>query len=118
MAALPQVQEQFKYACPFYVYSGAWLCYFYVRKGKIVWGICQGVQLNNESGLLQHNGRKQVAHIDVNDHALFDSEALAHIIQEAAFLNEQQAKQRQNKAKKKPNPWYLTTYIATRNIPY
>lgn len=92
LVAIPQVEERFMFRCPFYVYCG-WLCYFFVRKGHIEWSFCQGAQLSNESGLLLRNGRKQVAHIVVNDAELFESDALAELLQEAVLLNESCYKQ-------------------------
>jgi len=85
----PEVTSKIRYRVPFY-YRKSWFCYLNPIKQPV--GVemvfIRGIELSNEQGLLDANGRKQVAGITFTSVAEIPVDAVLEIIQEALYLDD------------------------------
>lgn len=78
-----------RYKIPFY-YGKTWICYLNPGKdGSVEFAFVRGNELSNEQGLLQHNGRKQVAGITLQFFSDIPVKSIKEVIHEAVFLDEE-----------------------------
>ncbi|MHA7877551.1 MAG: DUF1801 domain-containing protein [Bacteroidota bacterium] len=80
------IEESMKYGIPFYNYYGR-LCFLSPRKETVMLGLCKGAFLGSRHAVLVGEG-KEVRHIEINNLAEIDQEALQTLLQEAMLLNE------------------------------
>ncbi|OWY20523.1 DUF1801 domain-containing protein [Sphingobacteriales bacterium UPWRP_1] len=84
----PGVVGKITYKIPFY-YRKTWVCYLNPTKsGAIELGFTRGAELQNENGLLNAKGRKQVSSVTYASVADINEEALLQVLQEALLLDE------------------------------
>lgn len=98
----PHVQEKISYKIPFFHFYGP-LCYLSPKSEGVDLAFTKGHQLEDESGLLQSGGRKQVASrtfysvAEVEEH----EDSIRQLLNQAAILNEYHFKQKKKKTGKK-----------------
>jgi len=81
------LRPKISFRIPMY-YGKSWICYLNpLKKGGLELAFCRGNELENASGILQANGRKQI--MGVSFHKLTDINELAvlEIIEEAIVLD-------------------------------
>lgn len=84
----PRIQDAIRYTVPFFR-QYQWICYMTPRKGGIELVFIHGQQLSNEQGILQTNGRKQVAGIWMSDPKTIPTADIITVWEEALLLDEQ-----------------------------
>lgn len=100
----PHVQEKISYTVPFFYFHGP-LCYLSPKLDGAYIGFVRGHALSNEQGLLEIKGRKYIR--SVHFHSLAELhekvDAVRHILNEAAILNEyhDQQKKKANEARRR-----------------
>ncbi len=100
----PHVEEKISYKVPFFYFHGP-LCYLSPKFDGVYIGFVRGHELSNEQGLLEINDRKYIR--SIHFHSLAElheqSDAVRHILNEAALLNEyhQQQKKKPNEARRR-----------------
>ncbi len=84
-----RLQAKMRYKIPFY-YQKSWVCYLNpLKKGGLELAFLRGNELQNQAGLLDSKGRKQVAGIDLHHLDDLPHQALQEILQEALLLDGQ-----------------------------
>ncbi len=98
----PHVQEKISYRIPFFYFYGP-LCYLSPKQEGLELAFTKGHLLEDESGILRPEGRKQVKSCVFFSVAELEEyeEMLRHLLNQAAILNEYHFKQKQKKAGKK-----------------
>ncbi len=87
LLSYPEVTTKIRYKIPFY-YCKSWICYLNpLKTGGVELAFTRGNELSNEQGLLQFNGRKQVAGMTFVKKADVSEEVLHEILQEALLLD-------------------------------
>ncbi|MBL0742050.1 DUF1801 domain-containing protein [Chryseolinea lacunae] len=96
----PHTQEKISYSIPYFHFYGQ-LCYLNPVKDGVDLGFNKGYELSNDEGLLETKGRKHVKSITFYSVAELEEreDALRHLLNEAAILNEYRFKQTQKKKK-------------------
>ena len=95
----PHIQEKISYRIPFFYFYGP-LCYLSPRREGIELAFTKGHHLEDESGLLKAEGRKQVrSRVFFSVAELEEYEdTLRQLLNQAAILNEYHFKQKRKKA--------------------
>lgn len=93
-------QEKISYKIPFFDFYGR-LCYLSPVAEGVDIGFTKGYELSNDAKLLEAKDRKQVRTITFHSIAELEEneEAVRHILNEAAILNEYQFFKRKKKRK-------------------
>jgi len=87
LLSYPEVTAKMRYKIPFY-YRKSWICYLNpLKKGGVELAFTRGNELSNEQGLLQFNGRKQVAGLAFAKIEAIPEAVLNEIVQEALLLD-------------------------------
>ncbi|MBX2929040.1 MAG: DUF1801 domain-containing protein [Saprospiraceae bacterium] len=88
LSGFPELTPKIRYKIPFY-YRKSWVCYLNPIKGRQVELVfIRANELSNEQGLLDFQGRKQVAGIVFASVTDIPDEAVTEIIAEALLLDE------------------------------
>ncbi len=89
ICSFPEITTKIRYRVPFY-YHKSWICYLNpIKNDGVELAFIRGNELSNEQGLLQHEGRKQVAGIKFYDPKEVNNELIMEIFQEALILDEE-----------------------------
>ena len=98
----PHVQEKISYRIPFFYFYGR-LCYLSPRREGLELAFSKGNHLEDDSGLLKSEGRKQVHSRIFYSVAELEEyeEAVRRLLNQAAILNEYHYKQKRKKTGKK-----------------
>jgi len=87
LLSYPEVTAKIRYNIPFY-YRKSWICYLNpLKTGGVELAFTRGNELSNAQGLLQFNGRKQVAGVAFAKKEDISDEVLHEILQEALLLD-------------------------------
>lgn len=96
-ACIPHIKEKLAYNIPFY-YQNKRVCYIWPsavpwgkvkETGAVVLGFCQGQKLLDEAGILDKDGRKEIATVSFLSIKEIDSELIRSYIYEAIYIDEQ-----------------------------
>lgn len=88
LVSLPFVSSKIRFHIPFYRYKKNWFCYLSPKKnGTIEFVFLKGYKLSNEQGILEANGRKQVAGIIFDTIEEGKIASLKEVVQEAFLLD-------------------------------
>ena len=94
----PHTQEKISYAVPFFYFFGP-LCYLSVGKDGVAFSFVHGRELEDETKLLQSNGRKQVKSVTFHSVAELEEheDDIRRLLNQAAILNEYKYKIKKRK---------------------
>ncbi|MEM9858188.1 MAG: DUF1801 domain-containing protein [Bacteroidota bacterium] len=83
-----ELLPKIRFRIPFY-YRRSWICYLNpTKRATIEFCFLRGNELSNEQGLLNTNGRKQVAGIEIETLTNLPESELREVIHEALLLDE------------------------------
>jgi hypothetical protein len=92
-----ELEDKIRFKIPFY-YHKSWVCYLNpIKNDEVELAFLLGQALSNQQGLLEANGRKQVAGITFSKVAEIPVDPVYEIIQEALILDEMKYQQRKSK---------------------
>lgn len=93
-------QEKISYKIPYFSFYGT-MCYLSPRADGLDLGFTKGYELSDEQKILESKGRKQVKTITFHSVAELEEteEAIRHVLNEAAILNEYRFKRGAKKRK-------------------
>lgn len=93
-----ELEDKIRFKIPFY-YHKSWVCYLNpIKNNAVELAFLYGKELSNQQGLLQANGRKQVAGITFSKVEDIPRDQVYEIIQEALMLDEMKYNQRKRKS--------------------
>lgn len=97
----PHVQEKISYRIPFFYFYGP-LCYLSPKRDGLELAFTKGSQLEDKSGILRSEGRKQVQSCVFHSVAELEEyeETVRLLLNQAAVLNEYHFKQKQKAGKR------------------
>ena len=97
LAASPKMVEKLAWKTAFF-YHHSYLCYFNTEKnGGLYIGFTRGHLLSNDQGILQMNGRKQIASVHYAELNDIHEEPLQEILQEAILVDEEWMRNKKRK---------------------
>lgn len=107
LSCSPHLTEKLSYNVP-YFYGYSRICFIWpssvpwgkVKKDGVMLGICRGHMLSNEQGILEMEGRKEVATITFSSPSEINQGLIREIINEAIILDGMIAKEKRAKGKK------------------
>jgi hypothetical protein len=96
----PHAQEKISYKKPYFSFYGT-MCYLSSHDEGVDLGFTKGYEISDEQKILESKGRKQVKTITFHSVAELEEneEAIRHILNEAAILNEYRFKRGARKGK-------------------
>lgn len=96
----PHTQEKISYEKPYFSFYGT-MCYLSAHAEGVDLGFTKGYEISDEQKILESKGRKQVKTITFHSVAELEEneEAIRHILNEAAILNEYRFKRGGRKGK-------------------
>jgi hypothetical protein len=101
LQASPLVREEWKYRTPFYSHR-LWMCYLSLQKNGLVLGFVQGRNMLDPDGLFATTEHSQIQHfLPSPSPAPLPETALRRLIQEAIALNEEIAREKLLKKRKR-----------------
>lgn len=101
LQASPLMREEWKYRTPFYSHR-LWMCYLSLQKNGLVLGFVQGRNMLDPDGLFAPTEHSQIQHfLPSPSPAPLPETALRRLIQEAIALNEEIAREKLLKKRKR-----------------
>lgn len=101
LEASPVMREEWKYRTPFYSHR-LWMCYLSLQRNGLVLGFVQGRHMPDPDGLFAPTEHTQIQHYRPPPFpAPLPEAALRRLIQEAIALNEEIARQKLLKKRKR-----------------
>lgn len=101
LQASPLMREEWKYRTPFYSHR-LWMCYLSLQKNGLVLGFVQGRNMLDPDGLFAPTEHSQIQHFLPSPYpAPLPETALRRLIQEAIALNEEIAREKLLKKRKR-----------------
>lgn len=96
----PHTQEKISYKKPYFSFYGT-MCFLSAHAEGVDLGFTKGYEISDEQKILESKGRKQVKTITFHSVAELEEneEAIRHILNQAAILNEYRFKRGGNKRK-------------------
>ncbi|ADR22327.1 hypothetical protein MATR_00310 [Marivirga tractuosa] len=93
-----ELEDRIRFKIPFY-YHKSWVCYLNpIKKNAVELAFLFGQELSNQQGLLEANGRKQVAGIRFSKVEEIPVDLVYEVIQEALMLDEMKYNKRKSKS--------------------
>ena len=96
----PHTQEKISYKIPYFSFYGT-MCYLSPQEDGVDLGFTKGYELSDDQKMLESKGRKQVKSVTFYSVAELEEneDAIRHILNEAAILNEYRFKRGGKKSK-------------------